>query len=509
MKILDCTLRDGGYYTNWDFDKKIVDKYIETTNILPIDYLEIGYRNMPSSAYLGKYAYCPIYEVLDIRAKSFKKLSIMLNEKDVRPANLNILTEPLQGIVDMVRMAIDPKNITRALILAEALKRQGFEVGFNVMYMSKWLDNNNFIQELGSLSGIVDVFCMVDSFGGIIPHEVEKIINLVRSRTDVPIGFHGHNNLELGLINTLVAIDNHIDFIDATVLGMGRGAGNLKMELFLTYLSKHCGFGLDFNALGNLVSTFHPLFDKYQWGTNLPYMISGANSFPQKDVMDMVSNRLCSFNSIVRVLDNKKANVEDNEKFPLFKDYCSNNVLIVGGGENVEKHIDGIQEFIKSKNDITIIHASSKNASHFKNINAPQMFCLVGNEGQRIEEAFKGFNSFVGTCILPPFPRKMGTEVPFFVHEKTFELGAVEFIHEYEDSCTSLALQIALDINAKNVFIVGYDGYPDGLMTSKEKDLTTENEYILLAFCNYYKGSVVSLTPTVYNLKVESLYQNL
>lgn len=60
MKILDCTLRDGGYYTNWDFDKAIVDAYIGGTNILPIDYLEIGYRNNPSKEYLGKYGYCPI-----------------------------------------------------------------------------------------------------------------------------------------------------------------------------------------------------------------------------------------------------------------------------------------------------------------------------------------------------------------------------------------------------------------------------------------------------------------
>lgn len=509
MKILDCTLRDGGYYTNWDFDKNIVDKYIETTNILPIDYLEIGYRNIPSSSYLGKYAYCPLYEVLDIRAKSTKKLSIMLNEKDVRPVSLGVLTEPLRGKVEMVRMAIDPKNITRAIILAEALKKQEFEVGFNVMYMSKWLENNAFIQELNNINGIVDVFCMVDSFGGITPHEIENIIGLVRANTSAPIGFHGHNNLELGLINTLVAIDNNVDFVDATVLGMGRGAGNLKIELLLTYLSKHYNLNVDFNALGNLVSAFHPLFDKYQWGTNLPYMISGANSFPQKDVMDMVSNRLCSFNSIVRVLENKKANVEDNEKFPIFKDHRSKNVLIVGGGESVKSHIDGIREFIKSKNNITIIHASSKNASNFKCIDIPQIFCLVGNEGQRIQEAFNGFNSFVGTCILPPFPRKMGTEVPYLVHEKTYELNAVEFTNEYQDSCTSLALQIALDMQAENIFIVGYDGYPDGLMTSKEKDLTSENEYILSAFSFYYNGKLVSLTPTVYDVKIQSLYQDI
>lgn len=94
----------------------------------------------------------------------------------------------------------------------------------------------------------------------------------------------------MGLVNTLTAIACGADYVDATVLGMGRGAGNLNMELLLTYLNKE-GLEVDFNVLSDVITAFQPLLERYKWGTNLPYMISGANSFPQKEVMEWVSNR--------------------------------------------------------------------------------------------------------------------------------------------------------------------------------------------------------------------------
>src|SRR5690606_15324869 len=143
-----------------------------------------------------------------------------------------------------------------------------------------------------------------------------EIMNIVKSKTNVPLGFHGHNNLELGLINTLTAIENGVDIVDATITGMGRGAGNLKTELLLTALNANKNLPVDFNALSEVVDRFQELQLHYGWGTNLPYMVSGSNSLPQKDVMDWVSNGTISFNSIIRALQNQKAGITDNEKFP-------------------------------------------------------------------------------------------------------------------------------------------------------------------------------------------------
>ena len=109
FKILDCTLRDGGYYTNWDFSPEVIDAYIQAMNQLPIDYLEIGYRNIPSKVYLGKLGYSPVSVLRHLRAMCAKKLVVMLNEKDVRSTNLKYLLIPIQGLVDMVRLCISSR----------------------------------------------------------------------------------------------------------------------------------------------------------------------------------------------------------------------------------------------------------------------------------------------------------------------------------------------------------------------------------------------------------------
>jgi len=106
FKILDCTLRDGGYYTNWDFSPEVIDAYIQAMNQLPIDYLEIGYRNIPSKVYLGKLGYSPVSVLRHLRAMCAKKLVVMLNEKDVRSTNLKYLLIPIQGLVDMVLLIL-------------------------------------------------------------------------------------------------------------------------------------------------------------------------------------------------------------------------------------------------------------------------------------------------------------------------------------------------------------------------------------------------------------------
>lgn len=506
-KILDCTLRDGGYYTNWDFDKSLVNQYLESTNKLPIDYLEVGYRSIPMKGYLGKYFYCPIYELEDMKNRTSKKLVIILNEKDIRTEHIDELLGPIIGLVDMVRIAIDPEHLGRALILAEGVKRLGFEVGFNVMYMSKWKQYGDFVKELKNVDGIADYFYMVDSYGGVYPQDVIDTMNLVRENTSCKLGFHGHNNLELALINSLTAIEQGVDIIDATIWGMGRGAGNLKTELLLTALNSKEGLDVDFNALGTVVNSFDGLLKKYEWGTNLPYMISGSNSLPQKDVMDWVTTRFYSFNSIIQALQNQKAKVKDNERLPVFESpEPVEEVLIIGGGKTAVEHAEGITEFIKSKNNMTVIHASSKNASSYSTILNKQVFCLVGSEGHRMEQVFEDLGDFEGVCVLPPFPRKMGTYIPSSVRDKSFELPSVEFTEKFKDSHTALALQTAIFLNAKNVYIVGYDGYQDMQLSQKERDLTDENETLFSLFSETV-SPLISLTPSVYKkLKFDSIY---
>jgi 4-hydroxy 2-oxovalerate aldolase len=513
-KILDCTIRDGGYYTNWDFKEELIKLYFESCNHLPIDYLEIGYRNSPMKEYLGEYFYCPDYVLRQARQWSDKKLVIILDEKNVRPEHVSNLLEPCVGLIDMVRIALDPDQFTRALRLAEEIKKLGFEIGFNTMYMSKWKQNTAFLNELRNVDGVADYFYMVDSYGGVYPNDVKETIAIVKERTSVKIGFHGHNNLELALINSLTALENGADIIDATVTGMGRGAGNLKTELLLTSLNANAGLDVDFNALSTVGDAFEKLQQHYGWGTNLPYMVSGANSLPQKDVMEWVTRRFYSFNSIIRALHNQKQRIEDNQKFSVFEPSRKYDVVVVvGGGPNAVQHKQGVKEFIgRLGENVCLIHASSKNAGVYEGLDVDQFFCLVGNEGHRLERVFKDdLDHFDGQCVLPPYPRKMGTYVPAMVSQNCYELRKIEFTDRLHDSHTALALQTSLVLGAKQILFVGYDGYQGKTITQLEKSLSDENEYLFDAFRMHAPDvKLFGITPTNYNnLPIVSVYSYL
>lgn len=507
--LLDCTLRDGGYYTNWDFDTQLVDAYINAMNQLPIQYLEVGYRNNPSNDYLGKFGYTPVSVLRHLRETCTKKLVVMLNEKSTKPEDLDILLNPIVGLADMIRIAIDPKNFNRAVVLAKAVKAMGFEVGFNCMYMSKWSSEyEGFLSKLNVLNGWCDLFCMVDSFGGVTPKDVTDIYNEVRKNTTVPVGFHGHNNLQLGLINTVTAMNLGVDYVDATIMGMGRGAGNLNMELLLTYLNAHYDMEVDFNVLGDAVSAFKPLMDKYQWGTNLPYMLAGANKIPQKEVMDWVTNRIYSFNSIVRALDNRKSNVVDNAKYPVFEVERKHDVvIIIGGGRSVVEHLEGIKNFIETFDNPVLVFATARHAVIFADVECTKVYALVGTECKRLSANVDSSN-FRDIAILPPYPRTMGTDVPEFAAANTFELNAITFTDSYLDSCTTLAVQTAMDVANDTIFCVGYDGYPGSVLSEKEVALTHENQTIFNAYKNFTGKSIISLTPSLYKeLVIKSIYQ--
>lgn len=507
INLLDCTLRDGGYYTNWDFKDNIVENYISAMQDLPVDLLEIGYRSIPKKEYFGKYFYYPDFVINKIHKlnRNNKRLALMFNEKDTLPEHLDKLLSGLDGKISLIRLAVDPTKFERALKLGEAIKKRGFNITFNLMYMSKYYQDKSFLAKLKELNGLVEYQIAVDSYGGMLPQQVKELVENMKSNCDEKVGFHGHNNLELAFANTLSAIDAGCDVVDGTIMGMGRGAGNLKTELLLTHFASKGILDFDFNILSKLIELWTPLHKEHEWGTNLPYMVSGANSLPQKDVMEWVTQRFYSFNSIIRALNNQKVGEQDNIRLPIFKPtQYYKNIVVIGGGPNAINHADAIKSFIDKLEDVCIIHASSKNAKSYEEIVCKQFFCLVGNEGHRLESVFNDLKSLTGQCILPPYPRKMGTYLPEVIKEKSFELAEVNFTDQFMDAHTSLALQTALDLKAESIYIAGYDGYDSQTISAKERSLIAENEYIFQKAMN--KANLVSITSTHYSLKTESVY---
>lgn len=198
-------------------------------------------------------------------------------------------------------------------------------------------------------------------------------------------------------------------------------------------------------------------------------------------------------------------------RYPQFQPVEADEVMVVGGGNSSIAHLEAIKEFILHHPLMPIIFVTARHVAHFKEIANLKYYCLVGNEAKRMMKNLKA-EEYEGTCILPPYPRMMGTEVPIYAAGSTFELQEITFTDHYSDSCTTLALSMALCMKASNVYVVGYDGYKGEILSEKEMDLSNENRFLFETFQKEYgdKVNLVSLTPSLYkSLKVESIYQNL
>lgn len=286
IKVVDCTLRDGGLVNNFMFSDEFVKDLYSTNIKAGVDYMEFGYKaskDIYDKQDYGKWKFC---EEEDIRMvvgnnESDMKISVMTDvggcdfRKDIIPKK--------DSVIDMVRIATYAHQIPEAVEMIRDAHEKGYETTINIMAISKVCE-----EELDSIIGIltkceVDYIYFADSFGALYPEQIrrltEKYIDIVKMHGK-KIGIHAHNNQQLAFANTLEALNGGASMLDATISGMGRGAGNCYMESLLAFLR---------NPRYNLI----PVMDFVQrhiqaeknngnlWGYDIPYLLSGvANVHP-------------------------------------------------------------------------------------------------------------------------------------------------------------------------------------------------------------------------------------
>lgn len=505
MKILDCTLRDGGYYTNWDFDQELTNNYYKLIKSLPIDVLEIGYRGNPKKeAYYGEYYFLTISNLKKIKSiiGNKKKISIMVDIKDWNsPDELKKNLSKCKEVVDIVRFAINPKKIIETKNFLKVTKSLGFKVCVNLMYSHLILDNSDLVEKVLKLKKYFNVLYIVDSYGSLVVEDVRKIINIIKGLDDkIQLGFHAHNNLELALANSIEAIKSNIDYLDCTITGMGRGAGNLKTELLLTYLNlkKKIIKIKDYKNIANVVDQFEEIKQKEKWGTSLPYMISGSTNSPQAEAMKLIKSKRYNLTDIINHLIRKKEKNIISKKILPFK---KNTILIVGGGYSVKKNLIYIKEFIKKNPTTFIMFAGCKNFDLFNNIKNQSLICITGNEINKINKKYLTTQNFLINDVVDN-----KTILPNNL-KKIFQLKKNKIDKNISNSLLSISLAATLELGAKNIFLVGFDGYNH---TNKINDysLNTENQKII----NFYgrKLDLIFLTDSIYeSVKKKSIFQYL
>jgi len=516
VAVFDATLRDGGYYTSWDFPDDLVDDYVAAIAGAEIAGVEIGYRSPLLNGYRGRFYYTPKDTLVGVRAglRSDQVLALMFNTKECTPADVAPILDATQGYVDMVRQAVAPKDLGLGIEIAREIKQGGFRTALNVMYLSHWhQDPTEVLDLLADQASFVDVVNFVDSYGACFPDQVGQVFAIASQRLANPLGFHGHDNLSLALANSIAAIDNGATYVDATILGMGRGAGNLRTELIIQYLGAQSGQYADMLKFSRIVDRFQPLLDQHHWGTNIPYSVAAFANLPQADVMDWLGKRRYSTSAVVEALQGDERTV-DRRELPALKldaQAVPARCLLIGGGATVPEHATALKQFCQ-RADACVIHSSLRHVDLFADYPGPQIVCMVGHEATKRASNSVLLNHAIIPVVTEP-PRNQGVvpegladrcrQVHPFGVADAHSLGPVDDV-----SPLSLALGVTLALGFKHVDLAGFDGYSGE--ASGDLDMSTEVHKLLEDFQARHSGTeIISLTPTRYPLQAGSVYHEI
>jgi len=290
IKVLDCTLRDGGLVNNFRFTDTFVKDLYEANKKAGVDYMEFGYKaskELFDVKEFGKWKFCDEESIRGIVGDNDSDLKISVMSDVGRTDYKNDIIDRKDSVIDMIRTATYIHQIPTAIEMIEDAKAKGYETTVNVMAVSKVNESDlKAGLELLAESG-VDTIYLVDSFGAFYPEQIERLADLyleVAAKSGKEIGIHAHNNQQLAFANTIQALRQGVSYLDATVNGMGRGAGNCFLESLLAFLK---------NPKYNLMPIMEFIEkDMLQlkaegavWGYDLPYLMTGVlNSHPSSAI---------------------------------------------------------------------------------------------------------------------------------------------------------------------------------------------------------------------------------
>jgi len=277
IKVLDCTLRDGGLMNDHQFKHDFTCRVFKAINDAGVDYIEMGYKADESQFSRDKFGpmkFCSeadLEKVINGEEKK-SKISVMVDIGRVDP---KCIPPKGESHVDMMRVASYVKDIDKAINLINEINAKGYETTINIMAVShaREQDLDEALEQLEKESA-ADIVYLVDSFGALYSEQIaylaKKYKSIMKSKE---LGIHAHNNQQLAFGNTIEAIINNINYLDATILGIGRAAGNCPLELLLGFL-KNPKFDIR-PILTILGEDFVSLRKEIEWGYVIPYMITG------------------------------------------------------------------------------------------------------------------------------------------------------------------------------------------------------------------------------------------
>lgn len=469
IKLLDCTLRDGGYCNSWNFGQKNIRKIIMGLEESGVEIIECGFLNETIQYQKDATRYTSVEQAEQFITKSKKETQYvcMVNYCDI---NIETFPQYEDGMIDGIRVAFHKKDMEGAMEFCQKIKEKGYKVYVQPMVILNYSDEE-FLKLVHKANEIKPyAFYIVDSFGVMKKKELIHKYYMTEHNLDenVIIGFHSHNNMQLSYSNaqTLLEIQGNRDIIiDCSIFGMGRGAGNLNTELFEEYLNDNYGKNYSVNPLliiyDEILSVF---YNQKSWGYSLAnYLSATHNCHPNYATFLEEKNTLTigDMDKIFKRFDpDKKNSFDRNYIEELYEWYMrqnkirqesveefqklllERNILIIAPGKSSYEERNKIVQYIK-KNNCLVISVSTE----YPYYSADYVFVSNIRRYKQIDKSLKD-KMIVTSNIL--------CDKPYLV------IDYDQYTNDYEavtDNTVLMLIKYLKEEGVKKLTVAGLDGY--------------------------------------------------
>ena len=529
--FLDCTLRDGGYYNSWDFDHALIQDYLVAMKAVGVDVVELGFRTKDRKGFKGACAYTTDSFVRTLEIPEGITFCVMINASEILAKGkysekiLNTLFPETAETsrVSLVRIACHTHEFIEALHAFKFLNSQGYRVAFNLMQVSECDSKELILLAKEAMKYPFDVLYFADSLGNMNSEKVQNVIELLRTHWQGVLGIHAHDNMGQGLSNTLYALNNGITWVDSTVTGMGRGAGNVKTELLAIEISQLRDSSTNMRPIMALIAnTFKSMKEKYGWGTNPFYYLSGINSVHPTYVQEMMSDSRYKEEDIIAVIEHlgkeggkkysKNILGEARNHYPKkpqgnwspVKLFEGRKVILIGSGPGVSVHKRAIESFIKVKKPLVMaVNAQSL-------IDNDLIDVRIACHPVRLLTDYEMLAQLSQPLITPA--STLPSNVLDFISSielLDYGMGIENTNHVYKEThcilssplVISYALAVASSGKAKQLLLAGFDGYSADDPRRLENDMIFEKHQSVASAV-----PILAVTPTLYHIESTSIY---
>lgn len=528
--LLDCTLRDGGYYNSWDFSFELVQKYLNAMQAANINVVELGLRSLNNSGFKGAYAFTTDEFISTLNVPSSLKVGVMVNGCELiaklpQEEALKLLfpNSSDNSPVDLVRIACHVHEFEQALPAANWLKERGYLVGFNLMQVADRTEAEIKALARQAKAYPIDALYFADSMGSMSPDQAAQIIQWLRSEWQGALGIHTHDNLGLALSNTLRAIDEGVTWVDSTVTGMGRGPGNARTEELAIELAQKRNEQINLVPLMTLLRQyFIPMQNQYGWGTNPYYYLAGKYGIHPTYIQEMLSDSRYSEEDLLAVIEHLRT--EGGKKFSLNtldaarhfyrgeakgnwspkQIFAGRDVLLLGTGPGVADHRQALERYIRQAKPL-VLALNTQSAIDTELIDL-RVAChpvrLLADCEAHVKLPQPLITPF---SMLPEDVQASLTGKEILDFGLNVEADKFEFNNTYCTAPTSLVMAYAFAVitsgKANRLLMAGFDGYLGEDPRNQEMNAVVKTYKIAEKSI-----PMLSITPTRYDINKKSIY---